>query len=220
MLPVNTGGHSAYQNFVTENLRKYYPNPDLIPRATWDIIERFWHLDLSYTDEMLRNFKVDSIEKVTVAELLPELENTLLDSAHDAMPYYEYCKREHITPFIDLNAKAGRPPVYKDDFTIETDGVPICKAGFRMRRDGVEKAKGRTKFKCPKMNRIDGCLTCTCEAPCSDAKYGRTVHLVIKDNPRLFNDPPRSSKEWKMEYNARTSVERSNKVDSTNGIIL
>ena len=135
----------------------------------------------------------------------------LLDSAHDAMPYYEYCKREHITPFIDLNAKAGRPPVYKDDFTIDTDGVPICKAGFRMRRDGVEKAKGRTKFKCPKMNRIDGCLTCTCEAPCSDAKYGRTVHLVIKDNPRLFNDPPRSSKEWKMEYNARTSVERSNK---------
>ena len=55
MLPVNTGGHSAYQNFVTENLRKYYPNPDLIPRATWDIIERFWHLDLSYTDELLRS---------------------------------------------------------------------------------------------------------------------------------------------------------------------
>ena len=54
MLPVNTGGHSAYQNFVTENLRKYYPNPDLIPRATWDIIERFWHLDLSYTDDLLR----------------------------------------------------------------------------------------------------------------------------------------------------------------------
>ena len=28
MLPVNSGGHTAYQNFVTENLRKYYPNPD------------------------------------------------------------------------------------------------------------------------------------------------------------------------------------------------
>ena len=27
----------------------------------------------------------------------------LLDSAHDAMPYYQYCKRENITPFIDLN---------------------------------------------------------------------------------------------------------------------
>ena len=50
---------------------------------------------------------------------------------------------------------------------------------------------------------------CTCEKPCSNAKYGRTVHLVLKDNPRLFNNPPRSSKEWKLEYNARTSAERS-----------
>ncbi len=26
----------------------------------------------------------------------------LLDSAHDAMPVYEYCKRENIVPFIDF----------------------------------------------------------------------------------------------------------------------
>ena len=44
-----------------------------------------------------------------------------------------------------------------------------------------------------------------------DAKYGRTVHLVMKDNLRLFNDPSRSSREWKLEYNARTSAECSNK---------
>lgn len=33
----------------------------------------------------------------------------------------------------------------------------------------------------------------------------------MKDNPRLFNNPPRNSKEWKLEYNVRTSAERSNK---------
>ena len=33
----------------------------------------------------------------------------------------------------------------------------------------------------------------------------------MADNPRLFNDPPRSSEAWKLEYNARTSAERSNK---------
>lgn len=55
MLPVISGGHTAYQNFVVENLRKYYPNPDAIPRDTWDIIDRFWNLDLSYTDEMMKN---------------------------------------------------------------------------------------------------------------------------------------------------------------------
>lgn len=55
MLPVITGGHSAYQNFVIENLRKYYPNPDALARSTWDIIERFWNLDLSYTDILLQD---------------------------------------------------------------------------------------------------------------------------------------------------------------------
>ena len=444
MLPVNCGSHADYQNFVVENLRKYYPNPDSIARSTWDIIDRFWNLDLSFTDEFMRNkysvfgpkprtpscmqrsyllsidFKVssltdwaaqlkinplyaiisgfefgdtpgvgtfydflsrvwdlddnhlsshihplkvkvkkpktkgskaDSVEKVTVEQLLPELENTtfhideqpygslsklykaefldtsvsnglididnlalagdgtpvvtshrerkhrvcaciskgitdckcdryfsqpdcdigwdssrdcwyhgydlymnvdsksdlpifpllhpaskhdshgflhnffrlksflpnykitklLLDSAHDAMPYYTYCKRANITPFIDLNGKGGKPPVYKNDFTIGKDGVPICQAGLRMRRDGTEVAKGKTKFKCPMISHKGGCISCTCDNPCSDAKYGRTVHLVMNDNPRLFNNPPRSSKEWKLEYNARTSAERSNK---------
>ena len=96
MLPVNCGSHTDYQHFVVTNLRKYYPDPNALARSTWDIIERFWNLD-----------------------------KVLLDSAHDAMPYYQYFKRENITPFIDLNGKGGRPPVYKNDFTIDKDGVPI-----------------------------------------------------------------------------------------------
>ena len=55
MLPVNFGSHSDYQNFVATNFRKFYPNPDAIARSTWDIIERFWTLDLSYTDEFMRD---------------------------------------------------------------------------------------------------------------------------------------------------------------------
>lgn len=55
MLPVNCGSHADYQNFVLENLRKYYPNPDSIARSTWDIIDRFWNLDLSFTDEFMRD---------------------------------------------------------------------------------------------------------------------------------------------------------------------
>ena len=53
LLPVNCGSHSDYQNFVVENPRKYYPNPDAISRDTWDIIDRFGNLDLYYTDEMM-----------------------------------------------------------------------------------------------------------------------------------------------------------------------
>ena len=141
---------------------------------------------------------------------LPEfhIEKLLLDSAHDAYPVYDYCKANGITPFIDINPGHSGHFKYKDDFTIDDDGVPVCKMGLRMHHDGVEKAKHREKFRCPLANRKDGCK---CEQPCSDSKYGRTVHLQQKDNPRLFNIPPRDSTAWKMEYDRRTSVERSNK---------
>ena len=144
---------------------------------------------------------------------LPEahVRKVLLDSAHDAMAFYEYFRDQGIQAYIDLNKKGGRPPIYKDDFTIDGDGVPVCSRGFRMRRDGIETAKGRSKFKCPKISFVGGSPTCTCDHPCSDALYGRTIHLVLKDNPRLFNDPPRGSRKWKKEYNARTSSERCNK---------
>ena len=444
MLPVNPGGHAAYQNFVATNLRKYYPNPDAFSPATWDIIERFWNLDLSYTDELLRSkysvfgpkprtpscmqrsyllsidFKIhsltdwaaqlkinplyailsgfefgdtpgvgtfydfltrlwdsedsnlsshlrpakekrikkpaqkgkkaESVEKISVDQLLGQLEAAsfalddqpysslfkiyhreflsqsitkglidpsdlslagdgtpvvtsarerkhsvcdcsekgitdcscdrffsqpdcdigwdssrecfyfgydlymlvaansesdlpvfpllnpaskhdshgfletwfrmkaflpdlhvrkwLLDSAHDAMPYYIYCRKNHIQPFIDLNVKRGIKVKYKNDFTIGEDGVPVCKAGRKMRHDGSEPSKKRLKFRCPLASRKYGC---SCTHPCSDSKYGRTVHLAMKDNPRLINFPPRDTKEWKKEFNARTSAERSNK---------
>nr|WP_314464773.1 hypothetical protein [uncultured Clostridium sp.] len=77
-----------------------------------------------------------------------------------------------------------------------------------MNHDGIEKSKHRIKYRCPLASRKYGC---SCKEPCSDSKYGRTVHLATKDNPRLINIPPRDSKEWKTEYNARTSVKRSNK---------
>jgi len=53
MLPVNCGSHADYQNFVVTNLRKYYPDPSALARSTWDIIERFWNLDLSFTDTFM-----------------------------------------------------------------------------------------------------------------------------------------------------------------------
>ena len=122
---------------------------------------------------------------------LPEFKVTklLLDSAHDAMPYYEYCKRAGITPFIDLNGKGGIKLPYKNDFTIGKDGVPVCREGRRMNHDGSEPSKHRIKFRCPLASRKYGC---SCEHPCSKSKYGRTVHVAMKDNPRLFNMPPLS----------------------------
>ena len=57
------------------------------------------------------------------------------------------------------------------------------KAGRKMNHDGVEIAKARIKFRCPLVSRKYGC---SCDSPCSTSKYGRTVHLAMKDNPRLI----------------------------------
>ena len=80
-----------------------------------------------------------------------------------------------------------------------------------MKQAAVEPKKGRIKYRCPKITCKGDSPKCTCEEPCSNAKYGRNVHLVLNDTPRLFNDPPRGSEECKLEYNARISAERCNK---------
>ena len=65
MLPVNCGSHTDYQDFVVTHLRKYYP--DALARSTWDIIERFWNLDLSFTD----TFMADKYSKFGPAPRTP-----------------------------------------------------------------------------------------------------------------------------------------------------
>ena len=77
MLPVNCGSHADYQNFVVTNLRKYYPNPNALARSTWDIIERFWNLDLSFTD----TFIADKYSKFGPAPRTPSCRgSSFLDS--------------------------------------------------------------------------------------------------------------------------------------------
>ena len=95
-----------------ENLRKYYPNPDAIARSTWDIIERFWTLDyltlknLSVINTLNSASKHDShgfLETFfRMKSFLPNFNITklLLDSTHDAMPIYKYCKQK--TSFLLL----------------------------------------------------------------------------------------------------------------------
>lgn len=54
--PVNSGGHSAYQNRVLVQLRKYYPDAAAsLPSSTWQILEKFWALDLSAIDSLMQD---------------------------------------------------------------------------------------------------------------------------------------------------------------------
>lgn len=56
MKPINIGGHSAYQDRVLTQLRKYYPNATTsFSSSTWQILDKFWNLDLSQVDELMKD---------------------------------------------------------------------------------------------------------------------------------------------------------------------
>ena len=56
MKPVNIGGHSAYQDRVLTQLRKYYPNAATsLSSSTWQILDKFWNLDLSQVDALMQD---------------------------------------------------------------------------------------------------------------------------------------------------------------------
>jgi len=54
--PINIGGHSAYQDRVLTQLRKYYPNAATsLSFSTWQILDKFWNLDLSQVDVLMQD---------------------------------------------------------------------------------------------------------------------------------------------------------------------
>ena len=54
MLPTNPGGHAAYQDTFVSQFLKFYPDPFVLPKSTWDYIVQFWFLDLSKTDSTMQ----------------------------------------------------------------------------------------------------------------------------------------------------------------------
>ena len=56
MLPVNYGGHTAYQNTFVSEFLNLFPDPFALPKQTWGIIVKFWYLDLSETDTIMQEF--------------------------------------------------------------------------------------------------------------------------------------------------------------------
>ena len=75
------------------------------------------------------------------------------DSAHDAKPMYNFLSDRHIIPIIDLNKR--RLSQFKNqidgdkDYTINENGVSVCRAGFEIAFDDCDYSRMRNKFRCP-----------------------------------------------------------------------
>ena len=138
-------------------------------------------------------------------DLLPR--QLLLDAAHDSMAMYQLCKQKHIQPFIDLNKGNSKKSEDYHGVVLGPDGVPVCPKGFKMKPNGNDLQRHYAKYICPCMSKH----ACTCDNPCSSAKFGRTCSIPLDSNIRLYTAPVRDSAEWKSVYNSRTASERCNK---------
>lgn len=134
----------------------------------------------------------------------------LADSAHDAYPYYELMKFWDVEPFIDLNSKGKGNFKNLPSVSVNEFGIPICPKGYAMCFCGFNKSRNRLKWRCPLKagsRRLRKNISCDC--PCSDSPYGRTVYTKPQDDLRIFTKTPRNSKAWRKEYAKRSSSERS-----------
>ena len=101
MLPVNTGGHSAYQQTFVSAFLSLFPNPFVVPKATWDLIVKFWYLDLSETDTIMLNYYPKSGKPV---KRLPSslLRSYLLSIKLHITSITKWCELLKITPLYAI----------------------------------------------------------------------------------------------------------------------
>jgi len=142
--------------------------------------------------------------------MMPDLKitNLCLDSAHDNYPTYELCREWDIIPFIDLNSNRGRPESIPKHVTVDTDGTPLCKAGFRMTYWGYSPSRHDMKWRCPAATGKEE--KCTCKVPCSSSPYGRCLYTKPDWDIRLYPPVARGTDEYEKTYNNRTGSERIN----------
>ena len=101
MLPVNIGGHTAYQNTFVSKFLKLYPDPFAVPKNTWDTIVKFWYLDLSETDTILAPFYPLSGKPVS---RFPScmLRSYLLSISLNVSSITKWCEQLRITPLYAI----------------------------------------------------------------------------------------------------------------------
>ena len=137
----------------------------------------------------------------------------LADASFDKGDHYTFlkdtCKFNKVLIPINERNSSSLPPVGYNEY-----GYPVCPndSSLTMKRIGVTRGKGRTpriKWGCPKVKMTKGKYVCSCEKPCSTAKFGRTAYTFDNYDFRLLPGIVRDSEEWVELYKKRCAVERS-----------
>lgn len=209
---------------------RHYSDPDA--EWGWDSHEKHWYFgrtlymlccrnnDLRIELPLLINFtgakRHDSINFLYAwdafrrhcHEMLPK--NICLDSAHDNIPTYRLLEHMDINALIDINGRNTTAPGLPSDITLDKNGHPLCKAGYKMYHWGYDRNKDADKYRCPCKCTSSGICDCPCREECSKSRYGRTVYIKRKDDLRFHPRIPRGSVEYTRIYAERTACERVN----------
>jgi len=154
------------------------------------------------------------------------------DGHHDALPIYRYCKEHGILTVIPLDGDTSSDKTTTDtvhphldaypDVTFDTDGVPLCPGGCRMRHEHYQRRQDAHYYTCPAKRRnstgewVFHADECPKQADCCpEKKLGNTQYIAADTNPRYFPEIPRHSKRFTTLYNQRSGVERSNATDDS-----
>ncbi|MDO5557936.1 MAG: transposase [Clostridia bacterium] len=150
------------------------------------------------------------------------------DAAFDSYSTYDFLLKKDENgvslfdkAFIPLNSRAVSD---MPNCPINQNGIPVCPHdnSLLFLRDGICHENGRAdrvKWRCPKMNMINGKWACSCENPCSSAKRGRTAYTTPSRNLRLYPGTIRGTKEWNTIYKIRGTVEQAiNHIKSNMGV--
>lgn len=178
----------------------------------YDFLSRMWDSDDNHLSPHIhpskakvkkpktKGTKAEAVEKVTVAQLLPELENTIFHI--NEQPYgslFQLYKKEFLDLFV------SKELISPESIALAGDGTPVV-TSHRERKHRVCDcaSKGITDCKCDRYFSQPDCDIGWDSSRdyfyhgydlymlvASDSKYGRTAHVAMKDNSRLFNIPPR-----------------------------
>lgn len=158
----------------------------------------------------------DAITSITATARLLHMNNTIkpgymcFDSAMDAYEFYAFLRKQNIIPIIDWNKRYSDPvnPFVEYEGLDPKTGVPICAEGHLMIRDGYDKSKMATKYRCPVAKGVID--SCPLWGTCSSSSYGRVIKTYDKTDFKLFGPVPYHSNKWFHLYKNRTCTERIN----------
>ena len=185
------------------------------------------------SDYTLSLTSFDHLEKALLEnELHIGISTFIGDGHHDSYAHYHYFEEKNVIPIIPLSKPSQKAyphlPDDDSDVRLDTDGVPLCPMGVRMRHHCHNKKKGKHVYSCPAKRQTHkngkSCYVfhekeCPNKLDCSPkSSLGPFVYLKSSTDPRLFPPLPRSSGKFKDLMNQRSASERCNFINDSYGV--